>query len=214
VFGSSRYRGNPLAAVVDSQDLDDAEMLRFANWTNLSETTFLLPPTTSEADYRVRIFTPSGELPFAGHPTLGSCRVWLDHQLNPTTRSAFVQECEAGLISLRLSSGDGPQRIAFAAPPQIRSDEPDMGTIAQLERFLRVDSSEFVACRWIDNGPGWIGVQFADAAMVLAVEPDPSEIAGPAVGLVGPHAHGHDFAYELRAFFPTDGGIAEDPRIR
>ncbi len=207
VFTAAPYRGNPLAVVVDGDGLPSDEMQRFANWTNLSETTFLLPPRTNDADYRVRIFTPYGELPFAGHPTLGSCSVWLDSGGSPRADSTVVQECGAGLITLRLD-GDRP---AFAAPPMIRTGDVEDETIAQLARALRLPVDEIVATQWIDNGPGWVGVLLADAATALSVRPDGAAIGSLKIGLASPHPAGSEFAIEVRAFFPTGSGVAEDP---
>jgi PhzF family phenazine biosynthesis protein len=189
--------------VVDGTDLTTEQMQQFANWTNLSETTFLLPPTEPAADYRVRIFTPVTELPFAGHPTLGSCRVWLDHGGEPASGAHVVQQCEAGLITIR-RNGD---RLSFAAPPLRRSGPVDDATVAQLVDVLGVERSAIVDCAWIDNGPGWVGVLLASAAEVLAVRPSFADLD---VGVVGFHTDG-PHAIEVRGFFPKDGVLVEDP---
>jgi PhzF family phenazine biosynthesis protein len=177
-------------------------MRRFAVWTNLSETTFLLAPTTPDADYRVRIFALDREIPFAGHPTLGSCHAWLDGD----KRDRVVQECGAGLVELRRIDG----RLAFAAPPLIRSGPPDEALVAEVAAALGVQRDEIVAAAWLDNGPGWVGVQLASAEAVLA-----APVAVPTshgdVGLVGLHPPGAPEATEVRAFFGVAGQAAEDP---
>ncbi len=204
VFTDVGYLGNPLAVVVDGTDLSTEQMQQFANWTNLSETTFLLPPTDPAADYQVRIFTPVLELPFAGHPTIGSCRAWLDTGGAPARPDVIVQQCAAGLISLRR---DG-QRLAFAAPPLRRSGPVDQQTLAQLIQALGIRPSDVVDSAWIDNGPGWVGVLLASAERVLAVKP---AFAAMDIGVVGPYPPGAPHALELRAFFPKDGVLLEDP---
>ena len=204
VFTDVGYLGNPLAVVVDGTDLSTEQMQQFANWTNLSEITFLLPPTDPAADYQVRIFTPVLELPFAGHPTIGSCRVWLDTGGAPARPDVIVQQCAAGLISLRR---DG-QRLAFAAPPLRRSGPVDQQTLAQLIQALGIRPSDVVDSAWIDNGPGWVGVLLASAEQVLAVKP---AFAAMDIGVVGPYPPGAPHALELRAFFPKDGVLLEDP---
>lgn len=204
VFAETPPAGNPLAVVVDGEGLSGEEMQRFANWTNLSETTFLLPPTDPGADYRVRIFTPDVELPFAGHPTLGSCRAWLDAGNEPRTPGAVVQECGAGLIPL-LVDGDRP---AFRAPPRTRTGPLDDATLAKVVGELGIDRDQVVDAAWIDNGPGWLGLLLPDAESVLAVEPGSIT---EEIGLIGPHPAGHEAAYEVRAFFRKGGSTAEDP---
>ena len=203
VFTDVPYRGNPLAIVVDADGLTDAEMARFANWTNLSETTFLLPPTTDAADYRVRIFTPSGELPFAGHPTLGSCRVWLDHGGVPAG-DRVVQECGVGAVPVR-PDGD---RLAFAAPPLIRSGPVDVGLVATIEQVL---GTSVVDAAWVDNGPGWLAVQVADVDTLHALRPDFRPLPDVKLGVVALLPDGADEHVELRAFFPAGAAHAEDP---
>jgi PhzF family phenazine biosynthesis protein len=206
VFGAEPYRGNPLAVVVDGEGLSDEEMQRFANWTTLSETTFLLPPTHPDADYRVRIFTGSHELPFAGHPTLGSCHAWLRLGVTPKSEQVIVQECGVGLVRVR-RTGD---RLAFAAPPLLKAGPVDPDTLSQLADTLNVSSSEVVAAEWIDNGPGWIGVLLTDAAAVLAVRPKSKSHFK--IGVVGSYPAGSATAFEVRGLFPAaDGTLFEDP---
>jgi PhzF family phenazine biosynthesis protein len=206
VFCSEPYRGNPLAVVVDGEGLSDDEMQRFANWTNLSETTFLLPPTHPDADYRVRIFTGSHELPFAGHPTLGSCHAWLRSGVAPKGEQVIVQECGVGLVRVRRTG----VRLAFAAPPLLKTGPVDPDTLSQLADTLNVPSTEVVAAEWIDNGPGWIGVLLTDAAAVLAVRPKPKSHFK--IGVVGPYPAGSEMAFEVRGLFPAkDGTLFEDP---
>lgn len=206
VFTSVGYYGNPLAVVGDGTGLSDDEMARFARWTNLSETTFLLPPADADADYRVRIFTPSGELPFAGHPTLGTCHAWLAAGGVPRTPGVIVQECGVGLVRVRPGADGG---LAFAAPPLIRSCAVDEELLVRLACILGIARSEIVDSHWVDNGPGWVAVMLADADAVLALRP--GFVEELKVGVVGPYPAGHEFAYEVRAFFPKDGTTAEDP---
>lgn len=204
VFGTGRYSGNPLAVVVDGDGLSTDEMLRFANWTNLSETTFLLPPTDASADYRVRIFTTTGELPFAGHPTLGSCQAWLDHGGRPAVDGVVVQECGVGLVEIR-SEGE---RLAFAAPALIRSGPVDSDLWARLAVVL---GGEPVDAAWVDNGPGWVAAELESAATVLALEPDFGDTLDLKLGVVGRADPGDDHDVEIRAFFPGAVAMQEDP---
>ena len=205
VFTTEVYRGNPVAVVHDAEGVDDAAMRRFANWTNLSETTYLLPPTSGAADYRLRIFTPSTELPFAGHPTLGSCHAWLEAGGRPRDPDLIVQECAAGLIRIRRSP-DGS--LAFEEPPLIRDGDVDEATLDHVAEVLRVPRAAIVASQWADNGPGWVAVLLSSAAEVLAIEPGFVDLD---VGVVGPHPAGSDVAWEVRAFFPLNSATVEDP---
>lgn len=203
VFTDVPYRGNPLAVVIDGDGLTDDEMQRFANWTNFSETTFVLPPTTADADYRVRIFTTSTELPFAGHPTIGTCHAWLEAGGTPASPRAVVQECGVGLV--RIDRGD---RLAFAAPPLLRGGPLDADTLAEAARAIGVAPDAIVDSAWIDNGPGWAGILLRSADDVLAIEMSNTALK---LGVIGPYPDGHEFAYEVRGFFP-DGAITfEDP---
>ncbi|TWF56464.1 PhzF family phenazine biosynthesis protein [Neorhizobium alkalisoli] len=206
VFSSQPMRGNPLAVVIGADALSDAQMQAFANWTNLSETTFLLQPTDPTASYRVRIFTPSQELPFAGHPTLGSAHVWLSQQAT-SPDGDIVQECGAGLVRIRRDGG----RLAFAAPPLTRSGPVDPALIEKIAKALGIPVSLIIDSNWCQNGPDWIGVLLPSRANVLAVKPDYSILAGTRVGLVGrfdPSRDGDEALFEVRAF--TRNGY-EDP---
>jgi len=206
VFTRVPYYGNALAVVLDGSDLDDAEMKRFARWTNLSETTFLLPPDDPAADYRVRIFTPERELPFAGHPTLGSCHAWLAAGGVPKQAGMVVQECAVGLVRLRR---DG-ERLAFAAPPRLRSGPLEADLLARVVRSLRIEASDVLAHEWVDNGPGWVAVMLGSADEVLSLRPDFAAMAGLEVGVVGAHPAGGEVQFEVRAFVPGMG-VPEDP---
>ena len=192
--------------VHDAQGLSDAQMADFGRWTNLSETTFLLPPGSPDADYRVRIFTPGGELPFAGHPTLGSCHAWLAAGGQARQPGIVVQECGVGLVRVRR---DG-ERLAFAAPPLRRSGPADAATRAQVLAALRLPDAALLRLQWTDNGPGWLAAQLADAASVLALRPDFVAMAGLKLGVVGAHPPGSECAFEVRAFVPSLG-VPEDP---
>ena len=206
VFTSVPLRGNPLAVVHDAQGLTDAQMADIARWTNLSETTFLLPPDDAEADYRVRIFTPGGELPFAGHPTLGSCHAWLAAGGVPRDPGVVVQQCGVGLVRVR-KDGD---RLAFAAPALRRTGPVEPTLRAQAVAALGLADAQVLRLEWIDNGPGWMGAMLADAATVLALQPDFAAMRGLKLGVVGPHPAGSDCQFEVRAFVPGLG-VPEDP---
>ena len=175
VFTHTPYFGNPLAVVLDGSGLDDGAMQRFARWTNLSETTFLLPPTATPADYRVRIFTPGGELPFAGHPTLGSCHAWLEAGGQPKDADFIVQECPLGLVRIRRSEGGEDSRpgqhLAFCAPPLTRSP-PDPAWQRQVVRALGLQPEHIVAAQLLDNGPVWLGLLLGSVDAVLQLAPD------------------------------------------
>ena len=204
VFTEQPYLGNPVAVVLDGEGLADEELQRFANWTHLSETTFVLPPTVAEADYRVRIFTPHRELPFAGHPTIGTCHAWLEHGGTPAG-DVIVQECGAGLVRLRRDGG----RLAFAAPPLLRSGPVDEDLVQRVAGILGIDRATILDAEWVDNGPGWLAVLLPDADAVLAVTP--GDLQGLDIGVVAPAPPGSDVALEVRAFFPSGSAPAEDP---
>ena len=208
VFTTQAMRGNPLAVVHDADSVSSDTMAAFARWTNLSETTFLLPPTVPEADYRVRIFTPSAELPFAGHPTLGSCQAWLWAGGQPQRTDEVVQECGVGLVRIRR---DG-SRLAFAAPPLRRSGPLDGAYREALRRALKVPAHEIVADQWVDNGPGWCALMLSSAERVLSLQPDMAALSSlqAKLGVIGLQPSGHDTLFEVRAFVPTLG-VGEDP---
>ncbi|MGY3128071.1 PhzF family phenazine biosynthesis protein [Agrococcus sp. UYP33] len=205
VFSTTPYLGNPVAVVLDAEGIDDERMQRIARWTNLSETTFVSPATTPEADYRVRIFTPGGELPFAGHPTLGSAHAWLEHGGTPRSSDVIVQECEAGLIPIRRGAV-----LSFAAPPLRRTGDIDDAYLAQIVAALGIERSQVLAHQWVDNGPGWCVLQLATAQEVLDLEPDLSQIPTAMVGAIGAYPEGSPHAYEMRSFAPRIG-VPEDP---
>jgi len=208
VFGVAPFTGNPLAVVADAEGLSTQEMQAITRWLNLSETTFLLPPTDARADYRVRIFTLAHELPFAGHPTLGSAHAWLETGGRPRREGVIVQECGAGLVTIR-RDGD---RLAFAAPPLLRGGEPTEAEVAEVAEALRIDRKGIVDAAWVDNGPGWIAVMLASAEAVLAIEPARSHRREIDIGVVGPHAPGGEAAFEIRAIFSDAyGALIEDP---
>lgn len=215
VFTDTPHMGNPLAVVLDGTDLSTEEMQRFTDWTNLSECTFVLPPSdrgrAGGADYRVRIFCPGQELPFAGHPTLGTCHAWLRTGGRPRAPGTVVQECEVGLVPIRQKVADGQARLAFAAPPLRRSGPLDEDDVQRIARGLGLQRHAIAAHAWCDNGPGWQAVMLRDAPTVLALRPDPAALKGMTVGVVAPQASGHDTNFEVRAFFPGNHGVAEDP---
>lgn len=208
VFNDGAFTGNPLAVVFDADDLSTSQMQTMTRWLNLSETAFLLRPSSAGADYRVRIFTLNHELPFAGHPTLGSCHAWLSNGGRPAAAAEIVQECAAGLIAIRRTD----EMLSFAAPPLIRGGSVEASTLSELAEFLRIDPSRIIDAQWADNGPGWVVVLLASADEVLALEPVRDHPRRIDVGVVGPHPAGSVAAFELRAFF-TDhqGGVREDP---
>jgi len=204
VFTSTPYAGNPVAVVLDAEGLSSDQMQRFANWTNLSETTYVLPPSEPGADYRVRIFTPVTELPFAGHPTLGTCHAWLAATEGAPRDGVVVQECAAGLVPVRRTQNG----LAFAAPPLVRSGPVEEELVARIATLLGIERAEIEDAQWVDNGPGWVAVLLDSAEAVLAVRPGSIDLD---LGIVGPHPAGSAEAFEVRGFFPKDGMAVEDP---
>jgi len=218
VFTAVPLRGNPLAVVHDAVGLSDRQMADIARWTNLSETTFLLPPDDGLADYKLRIFTPAEELPFAGHPTLGSCHAWLGAGGVPRDAAMVVQQCGVGRVRVRVrhdgdvaagvGAGAGAPRLAFAAPALRRTGPVDATLRAQVVAALGLPDAAVRQLEWIDNGPGWMAALLPDAATVLAVQPDFAAMGGLKLGIIGAHPAGSECQFEVRAFVP---GLPEDP---
>ena len=206
VFSATPLKGNPLAVVHGADALGDEQMQAFARWTNLSETTFLLTPTDPAADYRVRIFTPHRELPFAGHPTLGSCHAWQEAGGVSRAGGETVQQCAAGLIRIRRSGA----RLAFAAPPRLRTGPLEGELLARIGKALSLRPEDIAGHQWVDNGPGWAAVRVRSAEAVLNLQIDWPALGGIKLGVVGPHAAGHDAQFEVRALIGEGAGY-EDP---
>ena len=208
VFASAGFAGNPVAVIHNADSISSQRMQNIAHWTNFSETTFLLEPADPTADYRVRIFTPYSELPFAGHPTLGTCRAWLQNGGSPKSQGEIVQECEAGLIPIRQEQ----ERLAFAAPPMKRSGQPTPAERARAIAVLGLTDEQVVDVEWVDNGPGWIGVLVRDAQTVLDVQVVRVDQSPIDVVVVGPYPVGSECQLELRAFFgESASALLEDP---
>ncbi|ROL86296.1 PhzF family phenazine biosynthesis protein [Pseudomonas chlororaphis] len=208
VFSSQPLKGNPLAVVFGADELSDARMAAFANWTNLSETTFILEPRDPRADYRLRIFTTLQELPFAGHPTLGSCHAWLEAGGVPKGEE-IVQECAVGLVRIRRHGAE----LAFLAPPLLKSGPVDDGLLEQVRQGLRLAPDAIVDAQWVDNGAGWLAVLLAERGQVLDLQPDYAQLKGLAVGVIAPwnpERDGDAAQFEVRAFIAGDG-MPEDP---
>lgn len=205
VFSADPLGGNPLAVVHAAEGVSEARMAALARWTNLSETAFLLPATDPQADYRVRIFTPTRELPFAGHPTLGACHAWLGAGGRPRDSDSIVQQCGVGLVRLRRNGS----RLEFAAPPLRRTGPLETDVLAKIVHALGLAPSDIVHHQWVDNGPGWCAVMLGSARQVLAINPDWQALGPLKLGVVGPHDDDHDAAFEVRAF--VGGGEYEDP---
>jgi PhzF family phenazine biosynthesis protein len=204
VFTPTPYFGNPVAVVLDADGLDEERMQLFAAWTNLSETTFVLAPRAPGADYRVRIFTPARELPFAGHPTLGTCHAWLEAAGRPARAGQAVQECGAGLVTVKQTAAG----LAFAAPPLLRSGPVEDPVTDHVARALNISRADIADIAWADNGPGWVAVLLASADAVLALRPGTVDMD---IGVAGPYPDGSPEALEVRAFTPQIGAPGEDP---
>ena len=209
VFGRSPYTGNPVAVVLDAEGLSTEDMRRFSVWSHLSECTFVLPPTDPAADYLVRIFSLDEELPFAGHPTLGTARAWLDAGGVPAATDIIVQECAAGLIDVRRDS----ELLSFAAPARLRSGTVEADYLATVIDILGLEPESVVDAAWVDNGPPWVGLLLGSDTEVLALRPDAGGRPGPlSIGVVGPTGPSNDARFEVRAFFSRgDGDLREDP---
>ena len=207
VFSPDPFGGNPLAVVLESSGLSTARMQQFANWTNLSETTYLLPPTDPQADYRVRIFTPTEELPFAGHPTLGSAHAWLEAGGKPRQEGILVQESAAGLVRIKTDDGG---RLAFAAPALTRFGPVAESSLNRVAEGLGLPREALLDAAWLVNGPEWIGVLLDSAEEVLAIRPNYPAMAGLAVGVIGPQPDGAATEFEVRTFI-SDELPCEDP---
>ncbi|QLL15638.1 PhzF family phenazine biosynthesis protein [Pseudomonas chlororaphis] len=208
VFSNEPLKGNPLSVVFGADQLSDARMAAFANWTNLSETTFILEPRDPRADYRLRIFTTLQELPFAGHPTLGSCHAWLEAGGVPKGEE-IVQECAVGLVRIRRNGAE----LAFLAPPLLKSGPVEAGLLEQVRQGLRLAPDAIVDAQWVDNGAGWLAVLLAERGQVLDLQPDYSQLKGLAVGVIAPwnpERDGDAAQFEVRAFIAGDG-MPEDP---
>lgn len=208
VFSQIALKGNPLAVVFGADSLSDERMAAFAAWTNLSETTFILEPRDPRADYRVRIFTTLNELPFAGHPTLGSCHAWLEAGGTPKG-DEIIQECGVGLVRIRREG----KELAFLAPPLIRTGPVESEIMARVQRGLGLASDAIVRAQWVDNGAGWLAVMLSDRQQVLNLQPDHAQMLGLAVGVIAPwdpEREGDEAQFEVRAFISGDG-MPEDP---
>ncbi len=203
MFTDIPYFGNPLAVVLGAEGLSDEQMRQFANWTNLSETTFVLPPRASGADYLVRIFTPTSELPFAGHPTLGTCHAWLEAGGRPARAGQVVQECGAGLVTIKQTEAG----LAFAAPPLLRDGPVEDEVAERVARELNITRADMVDIQWADNGPGWVAVLLDSAEAVLAIKPGTVSMD---IGVAGLYPPGSPEALEVRAFSGQVSTV-EDP---
>lgn len=206
VFSPTPYLGNPVAVVHDSEGLTGQEMQRFAKWTNLAETTFLLQPKDPGADYRLRIFSANQEFPFAGHPTLGSAFAWLEAGGVPKREGIIVQECGAGLVTVRVDQ----HRLAFAAPPLTRFEPLSQVELHQVAVALGIPRGHILDASWLVNGPEWMGIRLSSAQEVLDLDPDPANLGSLCIGVVGAHEPGHEAQFEVRAFLGGDP-VWEDP---
>ncbi|WP_349971981.1 PhzF family phenazine biosynthesis protein [Pseudomonas caspiana] len=208
VFSSQALKGNPLAVVLNANEISDATMAAFAQWTNLSETTFVLAPEHPDADYRLRIFTTQHELPFAGHPTLGSCHAWLESGGQPKGEE-IIQECGIGLVRIRRQG----KQLAFTAPALLRSEPVEAQLLERIRIGMGLADGAILDARWVDNGAGWLALRLADRASVLALQPDYAQLGGLVIGVFAPWdplVDGHEAQFEVRAFIPGDG-MPEDP---
>ena len=205
VFTTEPGLGNALAVVLDGDGLSSEAMQRFASWTNLSETTFVVPSPDPAADYALRIFTPTAEIPFAGHPTLGTCHAWLEAGGVPRDPGTIVQHCGSGPVEVRRT----PDGLAFREPPMLRWGPVDDADLDRIAEALGIERDEILDSTWCDNGPGWMTVLLESAARVLEVRIGPSLHLD--LGIVGPYPPGSPAALEVRAAWPEHGSIVEDP---
>jgi PhzF family phenazine biosynthesis protein len=206
VFSQVPYGGNALAVVLDGAGLSDDQMARFANWTQLSETTFLLPPNDPSADYLLRIFTPGSELPFAGHPTLGSAHAWLEAGGKPKGDN-IIFECGLGLVTVAPRA----DMLAFAAPTPFHRGPVEPELVSEVAAALGLAEADIIDHQWVDNGPGWLAVLLASADQVLAVDPVTALIGEKKIGVVGPADDDGPTQFQVRAFFGEGGTVFEDP---
>jgi len=206
VFSNEPLFGNPLAVVHEANDLSESQMVQFANWTNLSESTFLLNPTNELADYKLRIFTPSSELAFAGHPTLGSCYAWLNRGGVPKNKDIIIQECGVGLIKIRRNG----ERLSFLAPKLLKTGPLDQTTLNTISKGIGISVEDIAHHQWVDNGAGWCAVMLKTASQVLAIKPNVEYLKTLKLGVIGPHPTDHEHDFEVRAFV-IPFGIHEDP---
>ncbi|WP_433208816.1 PhzF family phenazine biosynthesis protein [Nocardia sp. CA-107356] len=206
VFAETPYFGNPVAVVLDGDDISETDMVRVARWMNLSETTFVVTPTSDKADYGLRIFTPGGEVPFAGHPTLGSAHAWLKAGGSPSATTTLIQECGLGLVEVRCSDAG----LSFRAPELLREGPLEPAHLDRIAQGLCITRDQIIAHQWVDNGPGWAAVLLGSAAEVLAVEPDERRMNELMLGIVGAHPEGAPLQFEVRAF-GAPAGVPEDP---
>jgi len=206
VFSNEPLFGNPLAVVHEANDLSESQMIQFANWTNLSESTFLLNPTNELADYKLRIFTPSSELAFAGHPTLGSCYAWLNKGGVPKNKDIIIQECGVGLIKIRRNG----ERLSFLAPKLLKTGPLDQTTLNTISKGIGIPVEDIAHHQWVDNGAGWCAVMLKTASQVLAIKPNVEYLKTLKLGVIGPHPTDHEHDFEVRAFV-IPFGIHEDP---
>lgn len=206
VFAPGPKPGNPVAVIHGADGLSAEQMQSFANWTNLPETTFLLRPTQPDADYRLRIFTPASELPFAGHPTLGSAHAWLENGGQPHRPGELVQECEVGLVKISQTASEQ----FFEAPPLRRSGPLEPEVLEQAITSLRITPDQVLDSSWVDNGPGWLGIRLASAREVLDLRPDFVAMGQLNVGVIGAYGDGAPADFEVRGFLPRLA-IPEDP---
>ena len=208
VFTQEAFSGNPLAVIFNADDLSTEDMQHITQWMNLSETVFLQKPVHPEADYKVRIFTLTQELPFAGHPTLGSCHAWLENGGESKSNDYIMQECGAGLIKIKRDQ----KNLAFGAPPMIRSGVVSEDDLSMASRILGIKKNEIKASNWIDNGPGWMGILLHSAEQVLNLEPKSNPEDHFDIGVIGMYPEGSECQLELRALFNNqNGSLVEDP---